>query len=116
MHIDDLASDQVVLQEIGNRLGGYRLAQNLTQKDLAERAGVSLSTLARLEDGQSANTLNLIRVLRALGLLDNLEVMLPSPEPSPLELLKHRGKKRQRASRPRKEETEPQKWGWGDEK
>lgn len=115
MKITELLHDQVVLEELGKRLGEYRLEQNLTQKELARQAGVSLSTLVRLEDGQSTNTVNLIRVMRGLGLLSNLEIMLPQTSGSPVDMFKRQGKTRQRASRKSKDDGSPKRWVWGDE-
>lgn len=117
MNFQDLMSDQAILEEMGNRLAEYRLGQNLTQKELAAEMGVSLSTLVRLEDGRSVNTLNLIRILRGLGLLSNLETLLPRAESNPIDLLKRQGKKRQRASRKRIDQTDEvtSQWNWGDE-
>jgi transcriptional regulator with XRE-family HTH domain len=47
--------------------------RGLTQAQLADRASVSRSTLARLEGGDGGVSVeNLLRVLRALGVLDSL--------------------------------------------
>ena len=52
-------------------LSAWRKLRGLTQAQLADRAGVSLSTLRRLEGGDGGVTLeNTMRVLRALGILD----------------------------------------------
>lgn len=115
MQISYVLNDNAVLDEIGKRLAAHRLAQNLSQKELAAQAGVSLSTLTRLEDGNSVGTSNFIRVLRGLGLLDNMEAMLPQPETSPVEMMKRQGKMRQRASRRKQKETPSRQWSWGDE-
>jgi transcriptional regulator with XRE-family HTH domain len=54
-------------------LVAWRKLRGLTQEQVAERAGISLSTLARLESGVGGASLeNLLRVLRALGLLDRV--------------------------------------------
>jgi transcriptional regulator with XRE-family HTH domain len=52
-------------------LSAWRKLRGLTQAQVADRAGVSLSTLRRLEGGDGGVTLeNTMRVLRALGILD----------------------------------------------
>jgi transcriptional regulator with XRE-family HTH domain len=52
-------------------LSAWRKLRGLTQAQLADRAGVSLSTLRRLEGGDGGVTLeNTVRVLRGLGILD----------------------------------------------
>lgn len=53
--------------------GRAPLADALTQAQLADRAGVSRATLLRLENGDGGVSIeNLLRILRALGLLDNV--------------------------------------------
>jgi putative transcriptional regulator len=91
-------SDTAVLRELGSRLAQYRLNQNLTQERLAHEAGISLRTLTRIENGEPSQTSNVLRLLRALGLLDNLDALVPAPAVSPIEQLKLKGKVRQRAS------------------
>lgn len=83
VRLDDLADDDAVLAELGRRLEARRLAANVTQSDLAQRAGVGLRTLKRLEAGEGATAANLMRVLRTLGLLAALEEMLPADPPAP---------------------------------
>ena len=108
-------SDQAALQALGRRLARHRLNRNLTQAALAGQAGVSTLTVQRLEQGHSLQAVNLIRILRALGLLENLDALVPEPPVSPIQQARMRGRIRQRASsRPR--EAEPRTdWSWGDE-
>ncbi|MEY4641052.1 MAG: hypothetical protein RLZZ227_1046 [Pseudomonadota bacterium] len=91
-------SDTSVLLELGQRLAQLRLNRNLTQQALAREAGISLRTLHRIESGEPSQTANLVRLLRALGLLDNLEALVPEAPASPMQQLKLKGKVRQRAS------------------
>lgn len=61
------------LRQTAESLGGWRRLRGLTQAQLADRAGVSRSTVSRLETGDGGVSLeNLLRVLRALGVLDAL--------------------------------------------
>lgn len=58
-------------------LGAWRKLRGLTQAQLADRAGVGLSTLRRLERGDGGVTLeNTLRILRALGILDGFSKAL----------------------------------------
>ena len=82
---------------------------------MAAQAGVSTQTVQRIEQGHSLQATNLIRTLRALGLLDNLDALVPEPAISPIQQARMRGRIRQRASsRPGKPEP-PIEWSWGDE-
>lgn len=94
-------TDAVILEQIGQRVASARLLCNITQQDLAEEAGVSRSTVRRLEAGESTQLTAFIRVLRVLDLLAGLDLLLPLPGVSPLQALKSEGQKRQRASSPR---------------
>jgi len=65
------------MREIADNLVVWRKLRGLTQVQLADRAGVSPRTLARLENGGAGVTLeNVLRVLRGLGVLDNLTLAL----------------------------------------
>ena len=91
-------NDQVLAKELGRRIRALRLAANWTQSMLAAKAGLSTPSLSHLEDGKGAQLSTLLRVLRALNRLDDLELAFPEPRPSPLTLLKLQGKTRLRAS------------------
>ena len=108
-------SDRAALKELGSRIARHRLNKNLTQAALAAEAGVSTPTVQRIEQGKSTQASNLIRILRALKLLANLEILIPEPAVSPIQQVKMRGKLRQRASSPSEEKERPSEWTWGDE-
>jgi transcriptional regulator with XRE-family HTH domain len=97
MQIEALNTDSVVLTELGSRLARTRLERNTSQEQLAIEAGVSKSTVERLESGRDVKLASFIRILRALGLLERLDNLLPEPLPSPIERLKLHGRRRQRA-------------------
>jgi transcriptional regulator with XRE-family HTH domain len=101
MRIDSQLTDEAVVAELGRRLKRTRLQRNLTQRTLAEEAGVSLATVRNLEDGKPSQLVTLIRVLRVLGMVGGLERAVPEPPPSPVEELRLRGRERRRASSPR---------------
>lgn len=60
------------LSEIGDDLGTWRRLRGLTVVEVAERADVARSTVLRLESGKGARLEALLRVARALGVLDGL--------------------------------------------
>ncbi len=108
-------SDERILAEIGHRLQRERLAQNLTQADLADRSGIGLRTLAKAEGGKVTTIATLIATLRGLGVLNQLDQFLPPPSPSPVQLAKWKGKQRKRASQPRGNKNKTgDAWSWGE--
>lgn len=119
----NLMTDDAVLEAFGRRLARRRLDLQLTQAHLAEQAGVSKRTVERIEAGASAQSVSLIRILRVLGLLKNLYQLIPETGPSPMELLKLKGKERQRASSKRIFKStrkgtgnkSSKTWSWGDD-
>jgi transcriptional regulator with XRE-family HTH domain len=99
--------------EIGRRLEAIRLAQNISQTDLAAEAGVSRRTITRLENGGGISVETLIRILRALGIASRLEALLPDPAIRPIDRVRLKGKQRQRA-RP-VTGAGPGEWNWRDD-
>lgn len=115
MDISKMLTDDAILAEIGSRIARYRIDSQMTQAELAEQAGVSKRTVERVEAGASSQFSTIIRILRILDLLQGLEHLVPEPAPRPLDLLKQKGKVRQRASSSKPPDKAPKKWSWGDE-
>jgi transcriptional regulator with XRE-family HTH domain len=109
----DQRTDEAILADLGTRLSAARLSRNLTQARLAENAGVAKRTLERMEAGESAQLTSFVRILRALDLLDRLDMLLPPPQPGPMDLLRRQGDapRRARSSEPRV--VVP--WSWADD-
>lgn len=115
MTLDETSSAEAILDELGARIARCRLNQNLTQEAFAELAGVSRPTVARLERGHSTTLANLIRILRALNLVKNLDALVPEPPSSPIQQLETQKQKRLRAYRAESAGAKAAPWKWGDE-
>ncbi len=119
MKITDSTTDPAVLAELGRRLALLRLEGNRTQHDVALAAGVGDRTMERVERNGTTTLLNFVRILRALGLLETLDRLIPSPAPSPMTQLALAGRTRRRASRPRvraaPDHAERAEWHWRDQ-
>jgi transcriptional regulator with XRE-family HTH domain len=115
MNISNLLTDDAVLTEIGARLAARRVDLQLTQAAVAEQAGVAKRTLERMEAGHSSQLSSLVRVLRVLDALPGLDNLVPEIGPRPMDLLKRKGKVRQRASGKRATKTPGKPWSWDDE-
>ena len=115
MKIQSNITSEALLQLIGERLARLRLSKNLTQKKLAEQAGLGLRTVQRLELGLAATQLSgFVRVCQVLGLVERFDVLIPEEQASPIAQLKLQSRKRQR-SRSRKTATgATKKWTWGE--
>lgn len=85
---------------LGEDLKNLRLSRNVDQRSLADRAGVSLRALQRLENGEGSSLTTLFKVLRALGRQDWLKGIAPVATINPVTAVR-RHMPRQRASTPR---------------
>ena len=75
----------------------YRQRADMTQKEVAERAGLSVVTVYKFESG-AANNLSLgtfLLLLKAVGWIEALDELMPELPPSPY-LLKDNDRKVQR--------------------
>jgi len=96
-------SDSVIeiQNDLGRRLRQLRLSRNLDQRTVAEKAGISLRALSKLENGQGSTLETFLRTLRALDYVKGIESLAPEPTVNPLALLKT-SKQPQRVRRSRK--------------
>lgn len=77
-------TDNMILLKIGEFVRRQRLDRNISQKELANLAGASISSVAALERGESVSLKTLIPLLRALGVLHMFADFLKEPELSPI--------------------------------
>ena len=59
-----ILTDTELCNRIAAKIKTVRLKQNISQAELADKSGVSISTIKRMEDGEVKNFESLIRVLR----------------------------------------------------
>ncbi|MCA1288621.1 MULTISPECIES: helix-turn-helix domain-containing protein [Alphaproteobacteria] len=109
-----MATSQQIEHEIGQRLARLRLARNVTQTDLAEKAGIGVRTLRRLEAGDPSTLDTFLRVAAALDLEHAILSVLPEGDIRPIERVSQKGKERRRAS-PASEQPKKSSWTWGDD-
>ena len=117
MRISDIYSTDGILKETGRRIKQARISADMTQKHLSEACGVSLRCVARLEAGEDVQFSNLIRVITALGLKDNLETLIPDQTLRPSYFVKEE-KTRYRVRHKAGSDGESDSlkaWKWGDE-
>ncbi|MFA7494220.1 MAG: helix-turn-helix transcriptional regulator [Proteiniphilum sp.] len=84
-----------IIRELGKKYSDYRKRMKYTQKEVAEKSGLSVFTISSFENGSSAGiTLaSFIKLLRAIDSLDEIEKLLPELPESPRALFKKQSKK-----------------------
>lgn len=113
MKISQYDSERAVLKEFGNRIKQYRISLNITQHQLAEKCGLSMSTIMRIENGDDTKWTAIIKILSEFNLLENLNILIPEPQPDYKTLFEERPARKR--ARPDKQSSD-NVWIWGDEK
>lgn len=101
------------LAMLGARLKQHRINLGLSQKDLEEKAGVSLRSISRFEQGASIQLDNFIKLLTALNLDDRLKLLADDQSKRPSNYLENNYKVNQRVH---KKEKEKRNFVWGEDK
>ncbi|QLF95121.1 helix-turn-helix transcriptional regulator [Pseudomonas sp. ABC1] len=95
-----LTRPQEVVKLLCTRLRQERLAQQMTQAEVAARAGIGVGTLSNLEAGRSVAFDSVVRVAMVLGRLNELEALFRPQLDSLDDVLRYEhGVQRQRVRR-----------------
>jgi len=94
-------SPAAIAAELGDRLKKARLNTDLTQAEVASRAGLNRRTILNAEKGK-VQLENLVAILVSMDMAEQLNLFLPVQEISPIQLAKMKGQERQRASKSKK--------------
>jgi hypothetical protein len=100
MAISVQLTDREIAAAIAKRMRRWRVDPKgaaMPASELARRSGMGLTPLRRFEKTGGITLRNLIALMRAMGLLERLEGLVPDPAtPSPMDILQA-----ERANRPR---------------
>jgi len=109
------STNECVLQTLGLRLKSLRIAAGYSQQKLAEACGVSVPVIGRMESGDGGVKIaTWIDALRALGKLQNFEMLLPDYELTPYDYAEAVRPQRQRAPRSDRK-IRKSEWKWGSD-
>ena len=106
-------SYQEYIKELGQKIKTYRVMNEMSQQELEDKTGVSKRSISRLEQGESVQVDNLFKILLALGLGDNIDLLVPDQTKRPSYYLENKENKPKRV-RKKTEKTEF-KWGMKNE-
>ncbi len=102
---------QEYIRELGKKIKLYRISKEMSQQDLADNTGVSKRSLSRLEQGESVNVDILFKILLALDLGDNIELLVPDQTRRPSYYLEKTDDRQKRV----RKKIEKKEFKWGDE-
>lgn len=101
---------QSEIELLSKRIRNYRIDCEMTQRQLADQSGVSLRSLQRFEKGEDIQLGNLIKILHALGIEQNLKMLVPDVTGRPSAYVGG-PRERQRVRTPNRVNRTMFKWG-----
>lgn len=102
---------QEYIKELGKKIKLYRIMKEMSQQDLEDKTGVSKRSISRLEQGESVQLENLLKILLALDLGENIDLLVPDQTKRPSFYLEKSENKNKRV----RKKTEKNEFKWGDE-
>lgn len=102
---------QEYIKELGKKIKLYRIMKEMSQQDLEDKTGVSKRSISRLEQGESVQLENLLKILLALDLGENIDLLVPDQTKRPSFYLEKSENKNKRV----RKKIEKNDFKWGDE-
>lgn len=102
---------QEYIKELGKKIKLYRIMKEMSQQDLEDKTGVSKRSISRLEQGESVQLENLLKILLALDLGENIDLLVPDQTKRPSFYLEKSENKNKRV----RKKTEKNEFKWGNE-
>ena len=102
---------QEYISELGQKIKTYRIMNEMSQQDLENKSGVSKRSISRLEQGESVQVDNLFKIIIALGLGDNIELLVPDQTKRPSYYLENTKSNPKRV----RKKIDKNDFKWGDE-
>ncbi len=99
------------IKELGQKIKLYRIMKGMSQQELEDKTGVSKRSISRLEQGESVQLENLFKILVALDLGENIDLLVPDQTKRPAFYLEISADKPKRVRR----KKEKKAFKWGDE-
>ena len=77
-----LLNDEQILAELAERLDFLRRVKGYSDRNLAERGGVSVRTIVAFRNNKDITLTSFLKLLRGIGEIERLEQLLPPAEPT----------------------------------
>ena len=75
-----ILTNRQIAKKTGEKIKHWRIAQRVTQQELANNAGLAVTTIIAAEAGKNVSFETLIAILRTLNKLEILETAFMQPE------------------------------------
>ena len=75
-----------IRKELGKKIKKYRVEAGYSQGDLSKKTGVSVHSISNIENGNDFNFDNLVSILRAFNLVDNIDLLIPNMADNPYDV------------------------------
>lgn len=102
---------QEYIKDLGKKIKIYRIMKGMSQQDIEEKTGISKRSISRLEQGESVQLETLFKILLALNLGENIEMLVPDQTKRPSFYLEKRDNTPMRV----RKKVEKKEFKWGDE-
>ena len=99
------------VKELGRKIKHYRITLEMSQQELADKTGISKRSISRLEQGESVQLNSLFKILIALELGDNIELLVPDQTKRPSFYLE----KSENITRRVRKKPDKKTFNWGDD-
>ena len=68
-----------LIKLLGAKFKDYRLRSNMTQKDVSEQSGITITTIHKFENGTSGNMSlgTFLLLMKAIGQINTLDELMP---------------------------------------
>ena len=94
-----LMTDKEILALIADKAKRVRVSHDLRQSDLSEKSAVPLSSIRVFERSGKISMVYLIKILRALSLVEELDNLFQSPQIDDLKTVLNQNEKRRKRVR-----------------
>ncbi len=98
----ELLTTKEIQKDLAKKIKTKRLVLNYTQEDFAIKSGITLSTYRSFENSGKGSFENFIKIIYALGRINELDKFLEIPSISPMDIIKNKKLKIEQKQRVRK--------------
>ncbi len=101
--------------EMRRKIKRQRIEMSITQAELAEKTGLSLSFIKKFENGNDISMENLFKILITLNLADLVNNAIPDYDKSPLAYIEKQKEKTKQRAHKKTGANKNRVFKWGDE-